>query len=75
MAVGGLPTVFDDKPVPEAAIAQLRGFYAGYGAKFVALPNRSQYPRADFYDAPYHLRQSAQERHSRLLAEALQPLL
>jgi hypothetical protein len=73
--VGGLPTVFDDKLVPEAVIAQLRGFYAKHGARFVALANRSQYPRADFYDSGYHLRQSAQERHTRLLAEALRPLL
>jgi hypothetical protein len=75
VAAGGLPTVFDDKPVPEAAISQLRSFYARHGAKFVTLANRSQYPRADFYDSPYHLRQSAQERHTRLLAEALRPLL
>jgi len=75
VAVGGLPTVFNDKPVPDSAIAQLSSFYASHGAKFVTLPNRSQYPRADFYDSSYHLRQSAQERHSRLLAEALRPLL
>jgi hypothetical protein len=74
-AVGGLPTVFDDKPVPEAAIARLEEFYAQHGARFVALPNRSQYPRADFYDSGYHLRQSAQEHHTRMLAEALRPLL
>ena len=73
--VGGLPTVFDDKPVPDAAIARLSAFYTRHGARFVALADRSQYPRADFYDSGYHLRQSAQEHHTRLLAEALRPLL
>lgn len=73
--VGGLPTVFDDKPVPDAAIAELRDFYGRNGAGFLLLPNRSQYPRADFYDSAYHLRQSAQEKHSAALAEGLRPFL
>ncbi|MFO1248277.1 MAG: hypothetical protein U1E93_08670 [Alphaproteobacteria bacterium] len=73
--VGGLPTVFDDKPVPDAAIAELRAFYIRSGAGFLVLPNRSQYPRADFYDSAYHLRQSVQEKHSAALAESLRPFL
>lgn len=75
VAVGGLPTVFDDKPVPDAAIAELSGFYRSHGAQFLVLPSRSQYPRADFYDSAYHLRQSAQQRHSALLAQGLRPFL
>ena len=74
-AVGGLPTVFDDQPMPDAVIAALTDFYARHGAKFLVLENRSQYPRADFYDSGYHLRQSAQQRHSALLAQGLKPLL
>jgi hypothetical protein len=74
-AVGGLPTVSDDMPVPEFDIQRLQNFYTRHGARFVLMPNRSQYPRADFYDTDYHLRQSAQERHSRMLANALRPLL
>ena len=58
---GGLPTVFNDQPIPDAAIARIeRLFIARHGAEFLVLPSRSQYPRADFYDSGYHLRQSAQ---------------
>lgn len=72
---GGLPTIFDDRPVSDAAITALRSFYARHGADFVVLPGRSQYPRADFYDTGSHLKQSTAQAHSRLLAEALRPLL
>jgi hypothetical protein len=75
VAMGGLPTVFDDRPVPDAVIAPLKNFYARHGAGFLVLGNRSQYPRNDFYDSAYHLRQSAQIRHSQLLAERLRPFL
>jgi hypothetical protein len=75
VAVGGLPTVFDDRPVPKSAIDQLAAFYTRHGANFLVLPNRSQYPRADFYDSAYHLRQGAQQRHSTLLAKVLRPFL
>jgi len=75
IAVGGLPTIFDDRPVPDASIAALKIFYARHGADFLVLQNRSQYPRDDFYDTGSHLRQSAAEAHSRLLAQALRPLL
>ena len=74
-AVGGLPTVFNDRPIPDAPIAKLRAFYRAHGAGFLVLPNRSQYPRSAFYDTNYHLRESWQKRHSRLLAEKLAPLL
>jgi hypothetical protein len=74
-AVGGLPTTFNDRPVPDAAIIRLKNFYADHSADFVTLPNRSQYPRSDFYDSGYHLRESAQRRHSAALAAILQPLV
>jgi hypothetical protein len=75
VAVGGLPTVFDDHPIPDAIIDTLKDFYAQHGAAFIVLPNRSQYPRADFYDSASHLRQSAQLAHSRLVAQGLRPFL
>lgn len=75
IAVGGLPTVFDDRPVPDAAISELQGFYASHGARFIVLPNRSQYPRSAFYDTGYHLRETFQHQHSAALAPALKPLL
>jgi hypothetical protein len=74
-AVGGLPTVFNDRPIPDAPIANLRDFYSARGAGFLVLPNRSQYPRSAFYDSDYHLRESWQLHHSQLLAEQLRPLL
>jgi len=75
VAVGGLPTVYNDVPIPDAPIARLRDFYARHGAKFLVLANRSQYPRSAFYDSNYHLRESWQGRHSMLLGEGLRPLL
>lgn len=75
VAVGGLPTTFNDRPMPDAVLDMLRGFYEQHGATFLVLPNRSQYPRAVFYDSPYHLRQSEQVRHSQLLARGLRPFL
>ena len=74
-AVGGLPTVFNDRPIPDASIAKLRTFYGERGAGFLVLPNHSQYPRSAFYDSDYHLRESWQHRHSALLAAELRPLL
>ena len=74
-AVGGLPTMFDDKPVPDAVLSQLRTFYARHGGGFIVLPNRSQYPRGAFYDTADHLRESFQHRHSEALASALMPPL
>lgn len=74
-AIGGLPTIFNDVPVSPKTISELRNFYSRHGAAFIVLPNRSQYPRADFYDTGYHLRQSAQTYHSGLLAKALRPFL
>jgi hypothetical protein len=73
--VGGLPTIFSDQPVPDSAIAKLKAFYVAHGARFIVMPNRSQYPRTAFYDTGYHLRQSAQIAHTRLLAEYLKPML
>jgi hypothetical protein len=74
VALGGLPTVFNDRPVDASVVGQLSNFYARHGAQLMVLGNLSQYPRDDFYDADSHLRQSAQLRHSRLVAIALAKL-
>jgi len=74
-AVGGLPTTVDDKKHSDLLVETLRGFYAKNGAEFIALPNRSQYPRQMFFDTPMHLRQSAQMAHSELVADALRPFV
>lgn len=71
VVVGGLPTTFDDQPVPEEVVAELARFYKRNGATFLVLPNLSQYPRNMFYDTAYHLVESAQREHSRRLAREL----
>ena len=75
VAVGGLPTVFDDHQIPDTVISTLRNFYAQHSARFIVLPNRSQYPRVDFFDSASHLRQPWQAHHSALLAQGLRPFL
>jgi hypothetical protein len=75
VAVGGLPTVFDDRRIADSSVNLLRDFYARHKAGFVELPNRSQYPRGEFFDTHYHLRQRAQVAHSEMVAEALVPFL
>jgi GNAT superfamily N-acetyltransferase len=54
-AIGGLPTEFVDDPMPRATRAAIRAVYLANGAGFLELPNRSLYPRADFFDTPDHL--------------------
>ena len=75
VAVGGLPTVFNDTPISDRAISELRRFYSAHGAWFIVLPNLSQYPRGAFYDSGYHLREKFQHSHSVALAKAIRPLL
>ena len=75
IAVGGLPTVFDDQRIADSSVNLLRDFYARHKAGFVELPNRSQYPRGEFFDTHYHLRERAQIAHSEMVAEALVPFL
>ncbi len=74
IVAGGLPTIFDDTRGIDRAEHFLAAFYRANGACFVVLPNRSRYPRGDFYDGSYHLAQPAQVRHSLLLAGRLRPL-
>jgi len=69
--IGGLPTTFDDKPVPDELVARLCAWYRQHGQGFMVLENKSQYPRSSFYDTPYHLVEEQQIRHSRLVAGRL----
>lgn len=73
--IGTLPTTFDDRPVDDALVARLRRIYETRGHAFLLLSNRSQYPRACFFDTQYHLIESCQVRHSRTLARAIRPAL
>ena len=69
--IGGLPTTFDDEPVPDELVARLCAWYIRHGQRFMVLDNKSQYPRSSFYDTPYHLVEEQQIRHSRLVAGRL----
>ncbi len=70
-AIGGLPTGFADSPITGDAIAAIRAIYAGHGARFLELPNRSGYPRQAFFDTAEHLNESWQAVHSVAVARGL----
>ena len=70
-AIGGLPTEFRDDPMHPATRAAIRAVYRAHGAGFLELPNRSLYPRADFFDTPDHLAQPWQIVQSVALGRAL----
>ncbi|MGL4541147.1 MAG: hypothetical protein ACRCUI_01390, partial [Polymorphobacter sp.] len=69
--VGGYPTTFDDSIVPANVAPFLTRLYADAGGCFIALPNRSLYPRDHFYDTAYHLTEAWQRAHSQALAPQL----
>jgi hypothetical protein len=71
IVVGGLPTVFEDDAVSDGAVSRIRELYESHGACFLALPNRSQYPRSDFFDTSDHLQEEFQIAHSTALAPFL----
>jgi len=75
LVIGGLPTTFDDAPIPNEVVASLRQLYTSNGQAFLVLPNRSQYRRSDFYDSQFHLNREAQLAHSKLLAAGLKPIM
>jgi hypothetical protein len=69
--IGGLPTEFDDPPMPDATLQAIRAVYELNGGDFVALPNLSRYPRSAFFDTAEHLNETWQVAHSKLLAALL----
>ncbi len=78
IAIGGLPTTFEDAPLYDELVQEIREIFVQAGHKFVQVAGRSQYPRSDFYDSPYHLNKNCAIKHSRLVGEeiavALRPL-
>ena len=66
-----LPTTFNDRPVETGLIERIDALFRDGGQQFLALANRSQYPRSCFYATQNHLNETCQETHSRLLAKAL----
>jgi len=75
IVVGGLPTTFNDKPIPTGLIKKLCRFYINRGHYFVQLPNNSQYDRTKFYDAFNHLNEQSQIAHSKRIGLALRKIL
>jgi hypothetical protein len=73
--VGGLPTTFNDQPIPENLITSMRRFYLDEGHDFLLLSNNSQYPRHFFYDTAYHLNERNQKLHSIKIGEHISLLL
>jgi hypothetical protein len=73
--IGGVPTNFDDAPIPDATVAAMRSVYLGQHAQFLELPNESRYPRAAFFDTPEHLNELGQVSHSVMLARELAKML
>ncbi len=73
--IGGLPTEFIDDPMSPAARHAIAAIYRANGARFLELPNRSLYPRADFFDTPDHLSEPWQIVQSVAVAHGLRRLL
>jgi hypothetical protein len=69
--VGGLPTTFNDQPIPLSEISAIEQVYRRAGADFVLLEGASQYPREVFFDTSDHLLIPARQIHSRRVAAAL----
>lgn len=74
IVVGGLPTTFDDVVLSNDVVSARRAAFVDRGQCFIVLPNFSLYPRREFYDTPFHLREEAQIEHSRALAPILKSI-
>ncbi|MGH7041271.1 MAG: hypothetical protein ACREFY_03960 [Acetobacteraceae bacterium] len=74
-AIGGLPTEFIDSPMHPATRRAIAALYRANGAAFLELPNRSLYPRADFFDTPDHLSEPWQIVQSVAVGDALRRML
>lgn len=75
VVVGGLVQVADDVVIDPRIVERVRAIYERNGAEFIALPNRSQYPRSCFFDSVYHLNEECQRRHTLEMLPALRPWL
>ena len=75
LVIGGLPTTFDDMPIPEELLEDLDALFTSNGGAFISLDNLSQYPRARFFDTHYHLSEEWAIEHSKSVAKALSLLI
>lgn len=75
LAIGGLPTVFEDVEIDPDLIAKFKSIYESKGHAFIVLENMSRYPRDRFYDSSYHLALDSAVEHSRMVVSAIKPLI
>lgn len=75
VVIGGLATSFRDVMPPAGSLQAQQAVYTGNGGRFLVLPNRSRYPRHDFFDTRFHLDEGCQIRQSLMVADAMAPML
>lgn len=71
VVIGGLPVDDRTQVLPADLVAAIRAVYARNGGTFLALPNESHYPAADFFNSEDHLAKPCQYAHSIALAPLL----
>jgi hypothetical protein len=73
--IGGMPVDYDSAEMPDSVIAAIAAIYRTNGGMFMVLPNRSHYPRADFFNGEDHLAEPCQYLHSIYVAQGLAEIL
>jgi hypothetical protein len=73
--IGGMPVDYISAHMADGVEPAIAVLYTGNGGRFMILPNRSQYPRADFFNSEDHLVQPCQYMHSIYVARRLGALL
>jgi hypothetical protein len=73
--IGGLPTDVTTVVLTGAQVGAVAAIYTAHGGAFMALPNHSLYPAADFFNSEDHLVRPCQDLHAIAVAEALAALL
>ncbi|MBB5372863.1 hypothetical protein [Acidocella aromatica] len=71
VVIGGLPADDRQQALPPDVLAAIRAVYVQNGGAFLALPNESHYPAADFFNSEDHLAKPCQYAHSIALAPLL----
>jgi hypothetical protein len=75
IVIGGMPVDYATAHVSDNVISALAAIYTANGGRFTVLPDKSEYPRADFFNAEDHLAKPCQYMHSVLVAQRLAMLL
>jgi hypothetical protein len=75
IVIGGMPVDYSSAYIPSSTVSAVAAIYDTRGGRFMLLPNRSGYPRADFFNGEDHLAKPCQYLHSILIARRLGELL